>query len=132
MSLDETMRVFDDERLNSEIEELFERLIAEYDEKEDCGVWVLIPDQVSLLAKSSSIIQKTLSDKSAKVTTTVFDDSIEMGTIVITGGKSLTFTDASIVADIARSGAGIDISALNNGDVEVVFGFKTAKKVAKG
>lgn len=119
---------FGENDVNKEIEDLFNRFIAEYNESDECGVWVLVPEQVNLLAKSYNELKKIIEGQNAEIAVTVLDDLTKMGSVVITSSDKITFTDTDIIADIARSGAGIDISALNNGDIEIVFGFRTARK----
>ena len=132
MSLDETIRYSGGSISDDDVKALFDKMIAEYNEKDDCGMWALIPEQVNLLAKASSVLNKVLEGENVDIVTTVFDDVSKMGSIVITGKDVLTFTDPSIVADIARAGAGIDVSALRDGNIEVVFGFRTAEQIARG
>lgn len=116
---------------NEEIEQFFSKLSDVYNKLESSSEYVLDPSKVNNMMDCAKQIKEMLSGQDVNVSMNVFTKESKMGRIKILGKGFVVFKRPDLFSDICRNNRGLDINALNDGNIEVIISFDTAERFRK-
>lgn len=115
-----------------EIEQFFNNLSKLYGEEKDNCAYILDPQKTLNMMECVKKIREMLLGQNVHISVDVFGSASGMGSVRITSTDIVVFKNPAVFSEICRTNKGLDISALNNGNVEIVVSFDTAERLRKG